>query len=79
MQAFHLTAVAPQAAHYAAVRVARPANNYDPVVLDDLVRMPVHKSRAGLPTDHAEPGRMERVKRRRDRAPGCGQSVARVR
>jgi hypothetical protein len=39
MQPFHITAVAPQAAHYAAVRVTRPAYNYDPMVVDDFVIM----------------------------------------
>lgn len=39
MQAFHITAAAPQAAHYAAVRIARPVNNYDPILVDDFVIM----------------------------------------
>ncbi len=39
MQSFHITAVAPQAAHYAAVRVARPASDYNPMIMDDFVIM----------------------------------------
>ena len=39
MQTFHITAVAPHGAHYAAVRVARPAYNYDPMMVDDFVIM----------------------------------------
>lgn len=39
MQSFHLTAVAPPGAHYAAVRVTRPAYNYAPVIFDDFVIM----------------------------------------
>jgi hypothetical protein len=39
MQTFHITAVAPQGAHYAGVRVSRPANDYNPLLLDDCVIM----------------------------------------
>jgi hypothetical protein len=39
MQTFHITAVAPQGAHYAGVRVTRPANNYDSLLVDDFVIM----------------------------------------
>lgn len=39
LQAFHLTAVAPPGAHYAGVRISRPAYDYVPVILDDFVIM----------------------------------------
>jgi hypothetical protein len=39
MQAFHISAEAPNGAHYAGVRIARPAYNYDPIVVDDFVIM----------------------------------------
>ena len=39
MQTFHITAVAPPGAHYAGVRVTRPADDYAPVLLDDFVIM----------------------------------------
>jgi hypothetical protein len=39
MSTFHITAVAPNGAHYAGVRIARPENNYDPIILDDFVIM----------------------------------------
>ena len=39
MQAFHSTAVAPQGAHYAGVRVTRPAYDYASVLVDDFVIM----------------------------------------
>jgi hypothetical protein len=39
MQSFYLTAVAPSGAHYAGVRVTRPANDYNPLLLDDFVIM----------------------------------------
>jgi hypothetical protein len=39
VRTFHITAVAPQGAHYAAARVTRPADNYAPVIVDDFVIM----------------------------------------
>ena len=39
MQPFHITAAAPSGAHFAGVRVTRPADNYAPVILDDFVIM----------------------------------------
>lgn len=39
MQTFHISAVAPSGAHYAGVRVTRPADNYDPLLVDDFVIM----------------------------------------
>jgi hypothetical protein len=39
MQTFHITAVAPQGAHYAGMRVTRPTNDYNPLLLDDFVIM----------------------------------------
>jgi hypothetical protein len=39
MQTFHLTAVAPPGAHYAGVRITRPAYDSAPVLLDDFVIM----------------------------------------
>jgi hypothetical protein len=39
MLPFHLTATAPSGAHYAGVRVTRPAYDYAPVILDDFVIM----------------------------------------
>ncbi len=39
MQTFHITAVAPAGAHYAAVRVTRPADDYSPMIVDDFVIM----------------------------------------
>jgi hypothetical protein len=39
MSTYHITAVAPNGAHYAGVRIARPGNNYDPIIVDDFVIM----------------------------------------
>lgn len=39
MQTFHITAVAPPGAHYAGVRVTRPADDYAPLLVDDCVIM----------------------------------------
>jgi hypothetical protein len=39
MSTFHITAVAPNGAHYAGVRLSRPENNYDPIIVDDFVIM----------------------------------------
>jgi hypothetical protein len=39
MQVYHITAVAPNGAHYASARVTRPADNYDPMLVDDFVIM----------------------------------------
>jgi hypothetical protein len=39
MQTFYISAVAPSGAHYAGVRVTRPAYDYNPLIVDDFVIM----------------------------------------
>ena len=40
MEPYHITAVAPQAAHYAGVRISRTPYDYNSILVDDFVIMP---------------------------------------
>jgi hypothetical protein len=54
MQAFHFTAAAPAGAHYAGVRVTRPAYDYVPLMVDDFVIM-AEPAQATLSIKHKGP------------------------